>query len=130
MDLSLNFFLQLGNHGSNLTEEELETHTTSAWKEAKLYLLVCRYFRHSASSLPILQLPICFLPLGTWVSKIGESNRQPLAILRPNSSLSAALNLFVQGIESCDKDIQGSQDNSGRIYEERNGESMLWPEVA
>ncbi|GKD55362.1 hypothetical protein Tco_1288749, partial [Tanacetum coccineum] len=29
----------LGNHGSNLTEEELETHTISAWKEAKLYLL-------------------------------------------------------------------------------------------
>ncbi|GKE84771.1 hypothetical protein Tco_1558513, partial [Tanacetum coccineum] len=33
-------------------------------------------------------------------------------------------------IESCDKDIQGSQDHSGRIDEERNGESMLWPEVA
>lgn len=29
---------QLGTHGSNLTEEELETHTISAWKEAKLYL--------------------------------------------------------------------------------------------
>ncbi|GKF24997.1 hypothetical protein Tco_0080891, partial [Tanacetum coccineum] len=29
----------LGNHGSNLTEEELETHAISAWKEAKLYLL-------------------------------------------------------------------------------------------
>ncbi|GJW02508.1 RNA-directed DNA polymerase, eukaryota [Tanacetum coccineum] len=33
-------------------------------------------------------------------------------------------------IESCDKDMQGSQDHSGRIDEERNGESMLWPEVA
>ncbi|GJR19965.1 acetyl-CoA carboxylase 1-like protein [Tanacetum coccineum] len=33
-------------------------------------------------------------------------------------------------IESCDKDIHGSQDHSGRIDEERNGESMLWPEVA
>ncbi|GJU06143.1 DNA-directed RNA polymerase I subunit 2 [Tanacetum coccineum] len=55
--------------------------------------LVCRYFRQSASSLPILQLPICN---GTWVLKIKESNRQPLAILRPNSSLRAALNLFVQ----------------------------------
>ncbi|RVW53204.1 Sucrose nonfermenting 4-like protein [Vitis vinifera] len=33
-------FLQslLGNHGSNLTEEELETHTISAWKEGKLHL--------------------------------------------------------------------------------------------
>ncbi|GJW00265.1 heat shock 70 kDa protein cognate 1-like protein [Tanacetum coccineum] len=29
-----------------------------------------------------------------------------------------------------DKDIQGSQDHSGRIDEEINGESMLWPEVA
>ncbi|GKA20047.1 bifunctional aspartokinase/homoserine dehydrogenase I [Tanacetum coccineum] len=32
---------------------------------------------------------------------------------------------LVPGIESCDKDIQGSQDHSGRIDEERNGESML-----
>ncbi|EPS64576.1 hypothetical protein M569_10205, partial [Genlisea aurea] len=29
---------ELGRHGSNLTEEELETHTISAWKEVKLYL--------------------------------------------------------------------------------------------
>ncbi|KAL4564878.1 hypothetical protein LXL04_028953 [Taraxacum kok-saghyz] len=161
---ALDFILimrELGSHGSNLTEEELETHTISAWKEAKLYLskqtndhgkvfskrlvrvgpdenlkdvtlkilqnrvatvpvthsfsddgsypqllylaslseilrLVCRYFRHSTSSLPILQLPICSLPLGSWVPKIGESSRQPLVILRPNSTLSAALNLFVQ----------------------------------
>ncbi|XP_076946263.1 sucrose nonfermenting 4-like protein [Bidens hawaiensis] len=161
---ALDFILimrELGKHGSNLTEEELEGHTISAWKQTKLYLtsqsidhgkmlskrlvqagpdenlkdvtlkilqnriatvpvthstsddgsypqllylaslsevlkLVCRYFRHSASSLPILQLPICSLPLGTWVPKIGEPNRQPLAMLRPNSSLSAALNLFVQ----------------------------------
>ena len=27
--------LQLETHGSNLTEEQLETHTISAWKEAK-----------------------------------------------------------------------------------------------
>ncbi|GKC62972.1 sucrose nonfermenting 4-like protein [Tanacetum coccineum] len=54
--------------------------------------IVCRYLRRSASSLPILQLPICS---GTWVPKIEESNRQPLAILRPNSSLRATLNLFV-----------------------------------
>ncbi|GKE03074.1 hypothetical protein Tco_1391057, partial [Tanacetum coccineum] len=44
--------------------------------------------------------------------------------------LPTRLNLSLQGIESCDKDIQGSQDHSGRIDEERNGESMLWPEVA
>ena len=30
--------IQLGNHGSNLTEEELETHTISAWKEGKAHL--------------------------------------------------------------------------------------------
>ncbi|GJS62669.1 protein kinase, ATP binding site-containing protein [Tanacetum coccineum] len=59
----------------------------------QLHMVVCRHFRQSASSLPILQLPICS---GMWVLKINESNRQPLAILRPNSSLSAALNLFVQ----------------------------------
>ncbi|KAI3736766.1 hypothetical protein L2E82_26751 [Cichorium intybus] len=38
---ALDFILimrELGSHGSNLTEEELETHTISAWKEAKLYL--------------------------------------------------------------------------------------------
>jgi hypothetical protein len=29
---------ELGNRGSNLTEEELETHTISAWKEGKSYL--------------------------------------------------------------------------------------------
>ncbi|KAH7513319.1 hypothetical protein FEM48_Zijuj12G0189000 [Ziziphus jujuba var. spinosa] len=152
---------QLGNHGSNLTEEELETHTISAWKEGKAYLngqigghgralsrhlihagphdnlkdvalkilqhevatvpiiystsedgsfpqllhlaslsgilkCICRYFRNCSSLLPILQLPICEIPVGTWVPKIGESNRQPLAMLRPSASLSSALNLLVQ----------------------------------
>lgn len=58
---------------------------------------ICRYFRHSASSLPILQLPICSIPVGTWAPKIGESNRQPLAMLRPSATLRSALNLLVQG---------------------------------
>ncbi|WJX23662.1 AMP-activated serine/threonine-protein kinase regulatory subunit, variant 2 [Trifolium repens] len=152
---------ELGNRGSNLTEEELETHTISAWKEGKSYLnrqnngpgtsfsrhlihagpydnlkdiamkilqkevstvpiihsssedgsfpqllhlaslsgilkCICRYFRNCFSSLPILQLPICAIPVGTWVPKIGESNRRPLAVLRPSSSLASALNLLVQ----------------------------------
>ncbi|XP_028751563.1 sucrose nonfermenting 4-like protein [Neltuma alba] len=152
---------ELGNHGSNLTEEELETHTISAWKEGKSYLsrqnngpgtafsrrfvsagpydnlkdislkilqngvstvpiihsssedgsfpqllhlaslsgilkCICRYFRHCTNTLPILQLPICAIPVGTWVPKIGESNRQPLAMLRPSASLASALNLLVQ----------------------------------
>ncbi|XP_010259698.1 PREDICTED: sucrose nonfermenting 4-like protein isoform X2 [Nelumbo nucifera] len=151
---------ELGSHGSNLTEEELETHTISAWKEGKMFLdrqvdghgralprrlihagpydslkdvalkllrnevatvpiihstsqdgsfpqllhlaslsgilkCICRHFRHSSSSLPILQQPICSIPLGTWVPKIGES-RRPLAMLRPNASLSAALSLLIQ----------------------------------
>ncbi|GAU38547.1 hypothetical protein TSUD_320190 [Trifolium subterraneum] len=148
---------ELGNRGSNLTEEELETHTISAWKEGKSYLNrqnnghvtafsrhlihagpydnlkdiamkilqkevstvpiihsssedgsfpqllhlaslsgILKYFRNCSSSLPILQLPICAIPVGTWVPKIGESNRRPLAVLRPSSSLASALNLLVQ----------------------------------
>ncbi|KAG4949217.1 hypothetical protein JHK84_042682 [Glycine max] len=59
---------------------------------------ICRYFRHCSSSLPVLQLPICAIPVGTWVPKIGESNRQPLAMLRPTASLASALNLLVQGV--------------------------------
>ncbi|CAL1397232.1 unnamed protein product [Linum trigynum] len=160
---ALDFILilrELGNHGSNLTEEELDTHTIAAWKEGKAYLnrqfdgqgravtrqliyagpydnlkevalkilqndvctvpiihsssddgsfpqllhlaslsgiLKCifRYFRHVSGSLPVLQLPICSIPLGTWVPKIGESNGRPLAMLRPSASLSAALNLLI-----------------------------------
>lgn len=30
--------LQLRSHGSNLTEEELDSHTISGWKEAKSYM--------------------------------------------------------------------------------------------
>ncbi|KAK3012836.1 hypothetical protein RJ639_008615, partial [Escallonia herrerae] len=161
---ALDFILilrELGNHGSNLTEEELETHTISAWKEGKLHLngqidgngqliprrlihagpydslrdvalkllqnkistlpvvhsssqdgscpqllhlaslsgilkCICRNFRHSSNSLPILQQPICSIPMGTWVPKIGESSGQPFAMLRPNASLSAALSLLVE----------------------------------
>ncbi|KAI3950299.1 hypothetical protein MKW92_022789, partial [Papaver armeniacum] len=161
---ALDFILilkELGSLGSNLTEEELETHTISAWKEAKAHLerqidghgrafpktlihagpydclkdvalkilqskvatvpiihsstqdglfpqllhlaslsgvlkCVCRHFRHSSSSLPILQQPICSIPLGTWVPEIGEPNGRPLAMLRPNAPLSAALSLLLQ----------------------------------
>ncbi|VAI40635.1 unnamed protein product [Triticum turgidum subsp. durum] len=156
---------ELETHGSNLTEEQLETHTISAWKEAKrqtygrndgqlrsnqhlvhatpyeslrgiamkiletgistvpiiyssssdgsfpqlLHLAslsgilkcICRYFKNSTGSLPILNQPVCSIPLGTWVPKIGEPNGHPLAMLRPNTSLSSALNLLVQaGVSS------------------------------
>ncbi|XP_047311609.1 sucrose nonfermenting 4-like protein isoform X2 [Impatiens glandulifera] len=162
---ALDFILitkELGRHGSNLTEEELETYTISSWKEAKanskrqidgndgrslemqlihagpdenlkdvalkimrsrvstvpiihsssgdgtahqlLHLsslsgilkCICRYFRHCSDILPLLQLPIGTIPLGTWVPKIGEPNRQPLAMLRPSASLGSALDLLVQ----------------------------------
>ncbi|XP_010549774.1 PREDICTED: sucrose nonfermenting 4-like protein isoform X2 [Tarenaya hassleriana] len=152
---------ELGTHGSNLTEEELETHTIAAWKEGKAHIsrqldgsgrpylrpliqskpsdylsdvtkkilenkvaavpiihsssqdgsypqllhlaslpgilkCICRYFRNSSSSLPILQQPICSIPLGTWVPRIGESNGRPLATLKPHASLGSALALLVQ----------------------------------
>ncbi|KAL4202668.1 hypothetical protein AMTRI_Chr02g222270 [Amborella trichopoda] len=161
---ALDFILilrELGNHGSSLTEEQLETHKISAWKEEKLHLnrqaegssrqlerqlihagpfdtlkdvalkilqngvatipiihsssrdgsfsqllhlaslsgilkCICRHFRHSSSSLPILEQPICSMGLGTWVPKIGDPNGRPLAMLRLNSSLSAALSLLLQ----------------------------------
>ncbi|KAL5566062.1 hypothetical protein UlMin_029226 [Ulmus minor] len=161
---ALDFILilrELGNHGSRLTEEELETHTIAAWKEGKSHInrqidsngrvyprrliqagpndslkelalkivqnnvatipvvhsssqngsfpqllhlaslsgilkCICRHFRHSSGSLPILQQPICAIPLGTWLPKIGESTGRPLAMLGPNASLSDALSLLVQ----------------------------------
>ncbi|KAJ0035669.1 hypothetical protein Pint_24562 [Pistacia integerrima] len=160
-EVRVTFYMQLGNHGSNLTEEELETHTISAWKEGKAYLsrqidgrgrafsrplihagpndnlkdvalkilqnevatvpiihsasedgsfpqllhlaslcgilkCICRYFRHCSDSLPILKVPICAIPVGTWVPKIGEPIQRPLAMLRPSAPLSSALNLLVQ----------------------------------
>ncbi|CAM0878219.1 unnamed protein product [Alopecurus aequalis] len=156
---------ELETHGSNMTEEQLETHTISAWKEAKrqtygrndgqwrsnqhlvqatpfeslrdvaikilqtgvstvpvihsstsdgsfpqlLHLAslsgilkcICRYFKNSTGSLPILNQPVCTIPLGTWVPRIGEPNGHPLAKLRQNTSLSSALNLLVQaGVSS------------------------------
>jgi hypothetical protein len=61
---------------------------------------ICRYFKNSQGNLPILSQPVCTIPLGTWVPKIGDPNGRPLAMLRPNTSLSAALNLLVQGMLS------------------------------
>ncbi|KAG6528621.1 hypothetical protein ZIOFF_010800 [Zingiber officinale] len=139
---------QLGNRGSNLREEELETHTISAWKEGKHQLLgqldnhgrplqnvavtilqnkvstvpimhpsaqdgsfpqllhlaslsgilkcICRHFRHSISSLPILQQPICKIPLGTWDPRIEDQSGRPLVMLRRSGSLSLALSLLIQ----------------------------------
>ncbi|RDY03671.1 Sucrose nonfermenting 4-like protein, partial [Mucuna pruriens] len=132
---------ELRIHGSNLTEEQLETHTIAAWREAKVQ--ECRtdsngrtypqllvhvatvpiihsssedgffpQLLHLASLSGILtcklldllakhkwfgtNLPIGSIPVGTWVSKAGESNKQPLAVLRPNASLANALSLLIQ----------------------------------
>ncbi|GLT94919.1 hypothetical protein SLE2022_126300 [Rubroshorea leprosula] len=167
---ALDFILilkEMGNHGSNLTEEELETHTISAWKKGKMHLhrqidgntrsyprrlvhagpydclkdvalkilqnkvatvpiihsssqdgsflqilhlatlsgilkCICRNFKHSSRSLPILQQPICSIQLGTWVQEIAEVNgqpstlKQPLVMLNKNASLGDALSLLVQ----------------------------------
>ncbi|KAG2395135.1 Sucrose nonfermenting 4-like protein [Vigna angularis] len=57
---------------------------------------ICRHFKHSLSSLPILQHPVGSIPLGAWMPKVGESNGRPLAMLRPSASLGAALSMFVQ----------------------------------
>ncbi|XP_062084772.1 sucrose nonfermenting 4-like protein [Humulus lupulus] len=57
---------------------------------------ICRHFRHASSSLPILQQPICAIPVGTWVPKIGEPSGRPFAMLKLNASLSDALSLLVQ----------------------------------
>ncbi|ESW16718.1 hypothetical protein PHAVU_007G179400 [Phaseolus vulgaris] len=156
---------ELRIHGSNMTEEQLDSHTIAAWREAKeqkcvtdsngrkypqhlvhagpleclkdvalkilqnkvatvpiihspseddsfpqlLHLAslseilkcICRHFKHSSDSLPILQLPISSIPIGTWVSKSEESNKQPLAMLWPHASLGEALSLLIQaGISS------------------------------
>ncbi|KAK5805233.1 hypothetical protein PVK06_032886 [Gossypium arboreum] len=150
---------ELVNNRSNLTEEELETHSIAAWKEGKAYLkgqvdghgrpipkeliyaspsenlkdvalkilqsgvaivpiihledglfpqllhlaslagilkCICRYVKHCPASLPILQLPIYAIPLGTWVPRIGESSSRPFAMLRLTASLSSALDMLVE----------------------------------
>lgn len=58
---------------------------------------ICRYFRHSVSGLPVLQMPVSSIPLGSWVPSIGDRNCRPIAMLRPTASLSTALSLLVQG---------------------------------
>lgn len=57
---------------------------------------ICRHFRHAAGSMPLLQQPICVLPIGTWIPEIGNGGRRPLAMLRPIASLSSALSLLLE----------------------------------
>lgn len=63
------------------------------------FLGLCRYFKHCSGSLPVLQLPIYAIPLGTWVPRISESSSRPFAMLRPTASLSSALSMLVQGMK-------------------------------
>ncbi|KAL5068737.1 hypothetical protein RYX36_019624 [Vicia faba] len=58
---------------------------------------ICRHFKNCSGSLPVLQLPVGSIPLGTWVSSVGESNKQPLAMLKSTDSVSAALSILIQG---------------------------------
>eukprot|EP00252_Welwitschia_mirabilis_P005934 TRINITY_DN16528_c0_g1_i1.p1 TRINITY_DN16528_c0_g1~~TRINITY_DN16528_c0_g1_i1.p1 ORF type:complete len:509 (-),score=101.56 TRINITY_DN16528_c0_g1_i1:535-2061(-) len=56
---------------------------------------ICRHFRLASGSLPLLQTPICLLPLGTWIPELGKSGGRPLAMLHPNATLSSALSLLL-----------------------------------
>ncbi|KAF5941727.1 hypothetical protein HYC85_019369 [Camellia sinensis] len=60
-------------------------------------ILKCKAFAGTLNillgTLPMLQLPICAIPLGTWVPGIGETNRRPLAMLRPQMTINQALQL-------------------------------------
>ncbi|XP_027366217.1 sucrose nonfermenting 4-like protein isoform X2 [Abrus precatorius] len=180
---------ELGNQGSNLTEEQLETHTIGEWKKAKVQqsgtdsngstyprhfvhagpheylkdvalkilqnkvatvpiihsssedgsfpqllhlaslsgILKCirRHFKHSSGSLPILQLPIGSIPLGTWMPKMGETNKQAFAMLRPNGSLGDALSLLIRA-EVSSIPIVDNNDSLLDIYSRRH---CFWDEM-
>ncbi|XP_024630831.1 sucrose nonfermenting 4-like protein [Medicago truncatula] len=74
---------------------------------------ICKHFKNDYGSLPVLQLPIGSIPLGTWAPKVGESNKQPIATLRPNASLSAAISLMNQAEVSSIPIV----DDSGSLYD-------------
>ncbi|KAJ8645988.1 hypothetical protein MRB53_007736 [Persea americana] len=57
---------------------------------------ICRHFRHSPGSLPVLQQPVFGINIGTWASEVGRESRRQLAILRSNASLSFALTLLME----------------------------------
>ncbi|KAF6143610.1 hypothetical protein GIB67_012409 [Kingdonia uniflora] len=63
--------------------------------ENDLYL--CRHFRHSPATLPILQQPVGSLPIGTWIPEIGRESGRELTLLRPNTPLSSAFILLMEG---------------------------------
>lgn len=58
---------------------------------------LCRHFRHSLGALPLLNLPIGSLPLGTWR---GDTSDCRLIVLTANTPLSTAFRLLDQGVSS------------------------------
>lgn len=59
---------------------------------------ICRHFRHSPGSLPVLQQPVFGINIGTWASQVGRESGRQLAILHSNASLSFALTLLMEGV--------------------------------
>lgn len=58
---------------------------------------LCKHFRHSIGALPLLNLPIGSLPLGTWRGNTPDCR---LVVLTANMSLSTAFKLLDQGVSS------------------------------
>ncbi|CAM8927976.1 unnamed protein product [Rhodiola kirilowii] len=52
---------------------------------------ICRHFRHSPASLPIIKRPVGELQLGTWATKA-----EKITTLRPDDFLGAAMSLFIK----------------------------------
>jgi hypothetical protein len=80
---------------------------------------ICRYFKNSTGNLPILNQPVCTIPLGSWVPRIGDPNGRPLAMLRRTASLSSALNMLIQGM-SC-VHLPGATDDNREMQR-----SLCW----
>lgn len=59
---------------------------------------ICRHFRHSSGSLPLLQQPVFGINIGTWASEMGRESARQLVILSSNASLSLALTLLMEGV--------------------------------
>lgn len=62
---------------------------------------ICRHFRSSASSLPLLSESIGSLQrfgrLGTWIPALSEGSSKPVAMLQANTPLIVAFALLLQG---------------------------------
>ncbi|XP_020245891.1 sucrose nonfermenting 4-like protein [Asparagus officinalis] len=59
-------------------------------------------------SVPILQHPVCRIPVGTWLPETGRGSGHHLAVLQQNASLSSALDLLLKGRISSIPVVDGS----------------------